>query len=106
MNMQLSNIQAIQILMEHQVFGVSIDPAFDACAALVEYLQQLEEDLGEEISLDPIALRCAYSMGTVQDLRDWYSFSDCTSKEDVLEYLEENTVVIEVGCDLYLIHEF
>ena len=105
MNMQLSNIQATQILMEHEVFGTGGD-AYDTCHTLVNYLEQLEEDIGEEVSLDPIAMRCEYSSGTVQDFREWYLLCDCTSDGDVLQYLEENTILIQVNKDLYIIQAF
>lgn len=104
MNIQLSNNEAVNILMEHEVFGTGSD-AYDACDALVNYLEQLEEDHGEEHSLDPIALRCSYSTGTVEDFRHWFSLSDCTSDEDVLEYLEERTMVIQVNNSLYIVEE-
>lgn len=29
--------------------------------ALVEYIEEMEQDLGEEIELDPVALRCEFS---------------------------------------------
>ena len=37
--------------------------------ALVEYLEQMEEDCGTQIEFDPVALRCEYSEYT--DLLGW-----------------------------------
>lgn len=37
--------------------------------ALVEYLEELEEDIGEEIDFCPVGLRCDYSQ--YKSLEDW-----------------------------------
>lgn len=64
------------------------DFSFAACIALVEYLKELEKDLGEEIELDAIALRC-----------DWKEYSDISEAADDLGYskrhLRNNTIVID-----------
>ncbi len=102
MNIQLSNTQAIQLLMEHEVFGTGGD-AYDACYALVTYLEQLEEDHGEEISLDPIALRFEYSIGTLEEFREMYALEGDVYVQD---WLNEHTVVIDCANGFYIIQEF
>jgi len=42
---------------------------WDGALALVEYLEELEEDTGEEIEFCPVAIRCDYSQ--YADLEDW-----------------------------------
>lgn len=37
--------------------------------ALIEYLEELEEDIGEEIEFCPVALRCDYSQ--YDSLKEW-----------------------------------
>lgn len=66
-------------------------------AALFEYLEQLEDDLGEEIELDVIALCCEYSEyeSAVEAARD-YCGQDIPDGEedDAMRYLEYHTTVI------------
>lgn len=102
MNIQLSNIQASQILMEHEVFGTG-GGSYAACVALVNYLEQLEDDIGEEISLDPIALRCEYNIGTFEDFRDWYGLE---RDVDVQDWLNDHTTVIDCENGFFIIQEF
>ena len=54
--------------------------------ALVEYLEELEEDIGEEIEFCPVAIRCDYSQ--YADLQEWggerwYLDSDMRSDLDL-----------------------
>jgi hypothetical protein len=43
--------------------------SWDGARALAEYLEQLEEDTGEEIELDVCAIRCDFSESA--SLQDW-----------------------------------
>ena len=43
--------------------------SWNGAKALAEYLEQLEEDTGEEIELDVCAIRCDFSEST--SLQDW-----------------------------------
>ena len=43
--------------------------SWNGAKALAEYLEQLEEDTGEEIELDVCAIRCDFSQST--SLQDW-----------------------------------
>ena len=62
--------------------------------ALVEYLEQMEEDCGTSIEFDPVALRCEYSeYDTAIEAAQAYT-SEFTTEESALEYLENNTTVI------------
>jgi hypothetical protein len=57
--------------------------------ALFDYLEQLEEDLGEDIELDVIALCCDFTESSIEDALANYSL-------ETLEELQDNTQVIEV----------
>ena len=46
---------------------------YAALSSLFDYLEQLEDDTGEEIELDVIALCCDYSVDTVEDIASNYS---------------------------------
>ncbi len=68
---------------------------------LFDYLESLEQDIGEEIELDVIALCCEYAESTIDDLISDYDIdiSDCDPDDDetiedtVREYMDQNTVV-------------
>lgn len=87
---------------------------YDGKRALFDYLEQYEEDTGDEVELDPIALCCEYTQ--YDDLEDfnasynglkgddnneanenWYSMKD----------LHERTTVIEIeGGEAFIIADF
>ncbi len=59
--------------------------------ALFDYLEQYEEDTGEEVELDVIALCCEYT--EYENLKELQSnYNDIESMED----LENNTTVIRI----------
>jgi hypothetical protein len=76
--------------------------------ALYDYLTDMEEDTGEEVELDVIALCCEYSEYATleeyladycpdiyrEDYDDYEEF-----KEAVVEYIENNTTLIRLGND-------
>ena len=58
--------------------------------ALFEYLEQLEDDIGKPIELDPVALCCEYGeFENLKDLQD--SYPDIKNLDD----LKYHTTVIE-----------
>ena len=62
--------------------------------ALVEYLEQMEDEYETSIEFDPVALRCEYSeYDTAIEAAQAYT-SEFTTEESALEYLENNTTVI------------
>jgi len=82
---------------------------YEGKRALFEHLEQYEEDTGEEIELDVIALCCEYSehdsaMQCVND-NGYQEFEntldidddDDTHEELALDFLRDRTTVIEFG---------
>lgn len=65
--------------------------SYDGACALFEYLTELEEDTGEQIEFDRVALRCDFSQ--YDNLEDILSQYDGI---DTLEDLQDNTTVIEI----------
>ena len=64
--------------------------SYDGAMALCEYLEELEEDCGEEIEFDVVAIRCDWS--EYASLEEWakdYGFEPETSPEDEREREEE-----------------
>jgi len=55
---------------------------YDGARILFDYLEQYEEDTGERIELDVIALCCDYSEDMPEDIADSYGFSDKIKKLD------------------------
>ena len=76
---------------------------YEGAKALMGYLNKLAEDCQMNIEYDPIAFCCEYSeygdaLDCVQDRGYDCDFKDCEDqdKEDyALEYLRNNTIVIE-----------
>ena len=62
--------------------------------ALAEYLEEYEESTGEELALDPVAIRCEFSeYESAIEAAAQYT-SEFTTAEAALEYLEDQTSVI------------
>jgi hypothetical protein len=77
---------------------------YDALVSLFDYVEQFEQDTGEEMELDVIALCCDYSVDSVADIASNYSIDidgldDDEAREAVLEYLQENTTVVDEDCN-------
>ena len=70
---------------------------YAALEVLFDYFESFEDDTGEEIELDVIAICCEYSEETWNEIADNYSIdtSDCKTDDDgkqaVEEYLLDNT---------------
>ena len=77
--------------------------------ALYDYLTALEDDLGEELELDVIALCCDYSEHDLEDLQREYGDYEGEQWEDMEEataWLEDRTTVIRVDDDTVIIQVF
>ena len=72
-----------------ETMGRATQFSYDGREALFDYLEQLEEDCGQEIELDVIALCCDYSENTVENILKEYSL-------DSLDDLRDQTTVIDV----------
>ena len=72
---------------------------YDALQVLFEYLEQYEEDCGQELELDVIALCCEYSVDSVEDIAEQYGvdLTECEDDQDkldtVTDWLSDNTSV-------------
>ena len=72
--------------------------------SLFDYLEQVEEDCGQEINLDVIALCCEYS--EYKDLADFQADYDKDDFPD-LDALRDHTEVIEIpGSESFIIQQF
>jgi len=81
--------EAASLLMADDNAAWSMAGAF----ALIEHLEQIEEDCGAEIEFDRVAIRCEYSEH--ESLQEWarYYFTD-EQRFDVLEGSEDRAETI------------
>ena len=61
--------------------------------ALFDYLVDLEDQTGERIELDVVALCCDYTESTFDDIRRDYSLGGM-SDEDVADWIGDHTVYV------------
>lgn len=113
MKTTLSNSQVINTLLEHNVLGEQYwDNVYEGTEALVKWLEDLEEDTGEEMELDPVALRCQFSLYTYSEAEEAWCIdtSDAETpeqlKEMITDYLNYNTIVIPVDDNNLIVAEF
>ena len=70
--------------------------------ALYDYLEQLEDDIGEEIELDVIALCCEYAeYDSLAEFREDYG-EDYNTMQDI----EYHTTVIMIDDESFIIQQF
>ena len=93
----LSFLEASQLLFEDQAFS------WAGCQALVDYLSNLEDSIGEPMHFNPASIRsnyCEYSsaLEAANDYGFDEEFDPDLSPEDIdcaaIEWLQENTQVI------------
>ena len=71
--------------------------------ALFDYLEQYEEDTGEEIEFDPIALCCEYTeYDNLGEFHQNYNPEEYPDKDAIMDY----TQLIEVGEASFIIQNF
>ena len=65
--------------------------SYEGAKALFQYFEQYEQDIGEEMEFDPIAIRCEFDeYESLEDVKK--SYQDIETLED----LQNNTTVIEI----------
>ena len=78
--------------------------SYDGLTALYDYFEELEAGIDQTIEFDYISIACEYSELTIDELRDNYSID---IDIDVIEYLQENTIVIEIeNSDSVIIQDY
>ena len=107
MKTTLTQHEAADMLMKFEAFGTGSD-AYNLCYSMAQYLEEYEEDTGEELDLDPVAIRCEYRAITLDEaVSDYQIPPHLDDDEDVLEWLNDRTYVIETDIkDTYIIQEF
>jgi hypothetical protein len=84
--------------------------SWKAKKALFEHLEQLEEDTGDQIELDVIALCCDYQEADVDEIISDYGLDASSCEGDrcgaVESYLENRTTVVWHDGDVFLFQKF
>lgn len=103
MKQTIDTFRAVDILMcDHYA-----DWTRPEAEAIVEYLEEFEESTGEEIELDPVAIRCGFRAVTIDQVIAEYD--DCPDEDvlEILDWLNERTTVIHPDqTDTIIIGEF
>jgi len=71
---------------------------YDALSVLFDYYEQLEDDIGEEIELDVIAICCDWSVCTAEEIQQEWDID--------VDDLRDNTIVLDVDDDIFLVQSF
>ncbi len=79
--------------------------SYEAQTALFDYLEQFEDDCGEEIELDIIGLCCDYSEyeSAIDAATEYgFKFDGDPDNDEALDFLRENTSVIEFNSGIVI----
>ena len=81
-----------------------------ALRALFAYLEEFENDIGEEIEFDVIAICCDYQELTLEDINreyiSWTGGIPFDNLKDAAAYMEEETNIIPVSDETIIIQNF
>ena len=76
--------------------------SYDGLKALFEYLEEYEDDTGEELELDVIALCCDYTeYDSLKDFNDDYG-----TKYSEIEQVGDDTQVIPIDDNSFIIQQY
>lgn len=96
MTLQLTSNEAVHMLMNDQYSGWS----YEGASAMVEFLEACEEQSGEEMNFDVVAIRCEWSeYASVQEAAREYGWVPESGQDgwdaEAMEWLRDRTTVIE-----------
>lgn len=86
--------------------------SYEGLGALFEYLEQWEEDCGEELEFDVIAICCDFSEDTWQNIAANYriELEDCDDDEEkqqaVADYLSDEGAFVAQVADCFVYRNF
>ena len=105
MYISLNTNEAIEALLADTNASWTVEEA----RALVEYYEELEEATGEPIESDVVAIRCDWSCDTLEGIIEDYNILDemqLETKEEQIQWLQDNTQVIELASNKVLYMQF
>ena len=72
--------------------------SYKALQVLFDWFEQYEDDTGEEIELDVIAICCDFQeFDNLEDFRKQYSNYDDMEDTDLIDWLEQHNIFISLG---------
>ena len=74
---------------------------YDEAEALVNFYEELEDEQGEAIEFDRVAIRCDFTKATEEEAREMYNIEG-----DVKEYLDDHGYCLEVEQGSFLFLNF
>tara|TARA_Y100000310_G_scaffold301220_1_gene337487 strand:- start:995 stop:1291 length:297 start_codon:yes stop_codon:yes gene_type:complete len=75
--------------------------SYEGLNALFDYLEELEDDTGETVELDVIALCCEYAeYKNIREYNDEHNYCESISQ------IRELTTVITIGTESFIIQQF
>jgi predicted ArsR family transcriptional regulator len=86
--------------------------SYEGLSALFEYLEQWEEDTGEELELDVIAICCDFNQDTWENIAQNYriDLGNCEDEEEkqqaVADYLSEEGAFVAQVADSFVYRNF
>src|SRR5690554_2588329 len=99
------NVTETMFIEQFRIMGRMENFSYDGLRALFEYFENLEDDIGEEIECDVIGICCDFTEESIDDVIDNYEIDIIEEEgpidydeviDQVIEYLEENTSVVNV----------
>ena len=76
--------------------------SYDGLKALFEYLEEYEEDTGEEVELDVIALCCDYmEYDSLKEYNDDYG-----TKYSEIDTIQDDTTLIKIDDNSFIIQQY
>jgi len=87
MKLELSTSHAVDLLRQDEYAGWS----YKGATALVEYLENMEDELGEDINFNCVDFRCEFS--EYKSVQDWLTSHYGRPLEDALKFAD-------IDCDL------
>lgn len=98
----IQTIGKSQFIDAFRNMGRSEQFSYDALCAMFDYIENYEDDSGEQVELDVIALCCDWAEDDVESIASQYdidlsdddgedTLTDEEKAERVMEYLEENS---------------
>ena len=85
--------QSVNLSQFRQAFtdaGRANQFSYEALGMIFGYFEEIENDTGEEIELDVIAICCDYVEMSEEEIKDDYEI-DSTDDDAILEFLEDHT---------------
>lgn len=103
--MLVKKVSFNDFLEEFKEYGREDNFSYQGKKALFEYLNELEEDLGEPMELDIIAICCDFTeYESLEEFNDDYGYTidDIDSINDIYDY----TIVIPIDDESFIIQDF